>query len=67
MAQPKRLIAIGFLLVLFGFVTPFLMILGVITSTFALNFISYAASISGLFLGMYGATMYVRINRNRDN
>jgi putative Mn2+ efflux pump MntP len=67
MAQPKRLLAIGFVLVLFGFLAPFLMVLGVITSTFTLNFVSYAASIAGLFLGMYGATMYVRINRNRDN
>jgi hypothetical protein len=62
--QPKSLILIGFLLVLFGFVAPFLMLLGVVESTFALNFISYGASVCGLFMGMYGAALYTRSRRN---
>jgi membrane associated rhomboid family serine protease len=65
--QPKRLILIGFLLVLFGFVTPFLMVLGVVKSTFALNFISYGASIGGLFMGLFGAAMYTRSQRSQDS
>jgi membrane associated rhomboid family serine protease len=65
--QPKWLILIGFFLVLFGFVAPFLMVLEVLKSTFALNFISHAASISGLFMGMIGAALYTRTRRKRDS
>jgi len=65
--QPKCLILLGFLLVLFGFVAPFLMVLGVLKSTFALNFISHGASVSGLFIGMIGAASYTRTKRRRDN
>jgi len=67
MEQPKRLIFIGFLMVLFGFIAPFLMILGVFESTFFLNFISYAASVGGLFMGMIGTAGYTRSRRGRDN
>jgi hypothetical protein len=56
-AHPKKIILIGFFLVLFGFVTPFLMVIKIIESTFFLNFLSHAASTSGLFLGIIGAAM----------
>ena len=61
--QPWKLIAIGFVLVLLGFVLPFLMMTRVIESTILLNFLSYGASVCGLFLGLIGAAMYVRIHR----
>ena len=61
--QPWKLIAIGFVLVLLGFVLPFLMMTRVIPSTILLNFLSYGASVCGLFLGLIGAAMYVRIHR----
>jgi membrane associated rhomboid family serine protease len=67
MERPKRLILIGFLMVLFGFVAPFLMVLEIIKSTFVLNFVSHAASVGGLFLGMIGAALYTRTRRNPDN
>jgi membrane associated rhomboid family serine protease len=67
MSHPKRLILLGFLLSLFGFVAPFLIVLGVLESTFALNFISYGASVAGLFTGMLGAAMYTRVRRKQDN
>lgn len=67
MEQPKRLIIIGFLLVLFGFVAPLLMVVGVLESTFFLNFLSYAASVSGLIMGIIGAAWYTRIHRGRGN
>ena len=63
MEHPKRLIVIGFFLVTFGFVAPFLIVLGVLQSTFFLNFISYAASVGGLFMGMIGAAWMTRLNR----
>ncbi|MBU1659941.1 MAG: hypothetical protein KKD28_00535 [Chloroflexi bacterium] len=63
MERPKLLIIIGFFLVLFGFVAPFLIILGVLESTFLLNFVSYAASVGGLFMGIIGTAWYSRVNR----
>lgn len=66
MERPKLLIVIGFFLVLFGFVAPFLIVLGVLESTFALNFISYAASVGGLFMGIIGAAWYTRIYRGQN-
>jgi hypothetical protein len=61
--QPWKLIAIGFVLVLFGAVAPFLMVMKVVPSSFILNFLSYGASVVGLFLGLIGAALYVRIHR----
>lgn len=61
--SPRNLILIGFVLVLFGFVVPFLMVLQVLKSTFLLSFVSYGASMVGLMLGMIGAVMYVRLRR----
>jgi hypothetical protein len=60
----RSIILIGFVLVVLGFVLPFLMVAKVIESTFFLNFFSYAASISGLLLGVIGSALYVR-NRRR--
>ena len=61
--NPKRLIVIGAILVTFGFVAPFLMVMGYLQSTYFLNFVSYGASVVGLFLGFLGAALYVRIQR----
>jgi hypothetical protein len=61
--SPRLLIVLGFFLVLFGFVAPFLMTLRVIQPNFALSFLSHAASVSGLFLGMIGSATYVGTHR----
>jgi len=58
--NPRLLLIVGFLLVLFGAVAPFLIMIHVLESTFFLNFLSFAASIVGLFFGLLGATMFVR-------
>jgi hypothetical protein len=63
MDNPKRLILIGGFLVVFGFVAPFLMVIGVVQSTFFLNFLSYGASVVGSFMGFLGAAMYARAHR----
>jgi hypothetical protein len=60
---PWGLILIGFLLVLAGMVLPFLMVMGLVPSTFFLNFFSYGASFTGLILGVIGASLYVRGSR----
>ncbi len=62
--SPRAVIAVGFVLVLFGFVAPFLMVLHVIEPSFALSFLSHAASVSGLFLGLIGSALYIRMRRN---
>lgn len=63
--HPKRLILIGFFLVLAGVVFPFLMVIQVLESTFFLNFFSFGATMAGLLLGMVGAATYVRLNKRQ--
>ena len=58
--KPVRLIVIGFVLVVLGFVVPLLMVNKTLESTFLLNMGSYAASTAGLFLGIIGGAMYVK-------
>lgn len=61
--KPIYYIIIGFILVLLGVVLPLLMTISVIESTLFLGFFSYIASIIGLFLGMWGAFSFMRIER----
>ena len=63
MMHPKKMIAVGFVLLLVGFVAPLLMVLKVIKPTFALSFLAHGASVAGLVLGMIGAAMYSRVGR----
>ncbi len=63
--HPIKLIAIGFILVLFGFLAPLFMVGKIIETSFALGFISYAASVIGLFLGLLGAAAYSGLSRRR--
>lgn len=61
--HPRNIILLGLVLVLLGFVLPFLMVLRVVDPSFLLSFLSYGASITGLLLGLIGAAWYVRIDR----
>jgi hypothetical protein len=64
----RRIILIGFFLVLLGFLLPLLMVIKVFESTFFLNFFSFIASVVGLFLGLMGAAqMAVEARRSRDD
>lgn len=60
---PWALILIGFFFVVLGMVLPFLMVIRVLPSTFFLNFFSYGISLTGLFLGIIGASSYVQNRR----
>jgi len=63
----RAIILIGFILVLLGFLLPFLMVMKVLESTFFLNFFSFIASLLGLFLGIMGAAqMTVEARRSRN-
>jgi hypothetical protein len=63
----NRLIVIGFFLVLIGAVLPFLIIMGVIESTLLTNFVAFATSIVGVFLGVIGVATYVGEKRRQDD
>ncbi|MFN2145902.1 MAG: hypothetical protein ACK2T7_11175 [Anaerolineales bacterium] len=57
MSHPKRLILIGFILVLFGAAMPWFLVLKLVESTFWINFLTFGAQVVGLFLGVIGAAM----------
>ena len=58
------MIGIGVLMMTVGGVlVPLLMVINIIESTFLLNFVCYAISTSGLYLGIIGVTQYVRTNK----
>jgi multisubunit Na+/H+ antiporter MnhG subunit len=63
MPNAKNMIILGFVLVLAGVVFPFLMTIGLIRSSFVLNFASYGASVAGLLLGIIGTALYSRAGR----
>lgn len=57
------MILLGFFLSMMGVIFPFLMVIKILPSTFFLNFFSYGASITGLLLGIIGASRYIREHR----
>lgn len=61
--NPKRLIYIGLVLVLLGFILPLLMVIEVIKTTFLISLIAHGASVSGLFLGFIGVMMVAKIRK----
>ncbi len=46
--NPRNYIILGIILLVVGWIIPFLEIMQVLTSTFPLNFFSFIASVSGL-------------------
>lgn len=63
--HPREMIALGFVLVLFGVLAPLLMVIKVIETSFVLGFLSYGASVVGLLLGIIGAAMYSRLSKRK--
>lgn len=55
---PFRMILLGGFLLVLGVVFPLLMVIKVIESTFALNFISYTLSLVGTVIGIIGTAFY---------
>jgi hypothetical protein len=64
-ADPRVIILIGFVLVLAGFVLPFLMVMRIIPPNWILSFFSYAASMAGVLLGLIGAVQWTRFDMAR--
>jgi len=52
--KPRRLVFLGFILMLLGVIFPLLMVMKVLESTFFLNFFSYTLSLLGMILGIVG-------------
>jgi membrane associated rhomboid family serine protease len=61
--RPRMLLFIALGLLLFGWAMPFLMVLRVVESTFFLNFLSWSASVAGLYLGVIAVASLVRRQR----
>lgn len=63
----SRALVIAFFMLLFGFIAPFLMVLGIVPSSFWLSFLSHASSVGGLFLGLIGVSSYIEVNKKKKN
>ena len=63
MNSPRFLLSLGVILMLFGIILPFLIVIKVLESTFFLNFLSWGASVAGLAFGTIGFAMYSRGKR----
>ena len=61
--RPLTMILCGLGLSVLGIGLPLLILIHILPSTIFLNFISFTASITGLMLGIGGATQYVRAHR----
>jgi hypothetical protein len=61
----RIILAIGFVLVMLGFILPLLEVLHILESTFFLNFFSYTASVLGVFLGVIGVAYLSSRHRKR--
>jgi hypothetical protein len=58
--KPRTLLFIAISLLLFGWAMPFLMVIKAVESTFFLNFLSWGASVAGLYLGVMAMAGLVR-------
>ncbi len=63
--RPLLFIFIGLILSLLGTALPLLMVIHVIASTFFLNFFAAISMFIGLFLGIIGASQYIRIRHGK--
>ena len=64
--SPATSLAVGFVLILAGFLLPFLMVLQVLESSLVLSISAYCASLVGLVFSLYGVSHYSS-SRGRDN
>ena len=63
MEKPLRLIAIAFVLLIVGVVLPLLMVIGLLESSFPLNFLAVACSVGGITTGLIGITLARRSDK----
>jgi hypothetical protein len=63
MKNPRLLLSLGVILISLGVILPFLMVIHVVESTFFMNFFSWGASVSGLFLGFIGVATLSKMRK----
>lgn len=63
--SPVQFLVIGFFLLIYGMVIPWLMVLQIIKATYFLSFSSYVATFTGLVFGTIGIATYYRDNNRR--
>jgi membrane associated rhomboid family serine protease len=63
LAHPGKLLLVAFILLVIGLLLPLFMVLRLLPSTFFLNFFAYAASFSGMILGLIGSVLYSRMHK----
>lgn len=56
--SPLQLALTGLVLLVIGFLLPFLMVLRLVEPTLLLNFIAYLSSVVGLAVGVIGIAMF---------
>lgn len=62
--SPFKMMLLGTALLLLGVLLPLLMVIKIFPSTLWLSFLSYTASVVGMFVGLIGALTYSR-NKKR--
>lgn len=62
---PIKMILLGLVLLVIGFILPFAMVLRALESTLLLNFFAYLSSVIGLVLGLLGLILHTG-SRRRD-
>lgn len=65
--SPRRLIVIGIILMVLGWVLAALLVMRILESTFFLNFVAFMMSNAGLFLGLAGLGLSAQVRRNKRN
>ena len=61
--SPFQLVLLGFVLLVIGFILPFLMVLQLLESTLLWNFVAYLASFFGLIIGLIGIVTHTRLHQ----
>jgi membrane protein implicated in regulation of membrane protease activity len=64
--SPGKMIALGFFMVILGFVLAAAMVIQVLEASFLLIFVTYAVSTGGLLLGFVGTAYIVVSGRARS-
>lgn len=58
--SPLNMIFLGAALLMLGVLLPLFMVIKILPSTFWLSFLSYTASVVGMFVGLIGALTFAR-------
>jgi hypothetical protein len=64
--KPWKVLVLGGAMMLISVILPLLMVMGILRSTFFLNFLAYGLSVAGMLIGFIGLVTLVRTRRNQD-